>query len=73
MRRWPKATKPTTAERPRETWVVINDLKVRRLGLGAEVGKRLVQAGGGVGPGFEDEGGYEPPPFEQVLKIGLGR
>ena len=51
----------------------VRDLKVRRLGLGAGVGKRLVLAGGGVGPGFEDEGGYEPPPFEQVLKAGLGR
>jgi hypothetical protein len=51
----------------------VRDLKLRRLGVGAGVGKKLVLAGGGAGPGFADEGGYEPPPFERVLKAGLGR
>jgi hypothetical protein len=51
----------------------IRDLKVRRLGLGAGVGKRLVSADGGPGPGYENVGEYEPPSFERVLESGLLR
>ena len=51
----------------------IRDLKIRRMGIGGGVGKRLVSAGGGTGPGYENVGQYEAPPFERVLDAGLSR
>lgn len=49
----------------------IRDLKVRRLGLGPGVERKLVLAGGGAGEGFENTGEYNPPPFEQAIATGL--
>jgi hypothetical protein len=51
----------------------IRDLKIRRLGLGDKVGKRLVAAGGGPGAGFRDEDQFKPPPLAQALEQGLLR
>jgi hypothetical protein len=51
----------------------IRDLVIHRLGLGPGVGRRLVSAGGGAGPGFEDRGEFRPPRFEEALKAGLPR
>lgn len=49
----------------------IRNLKVLRLGIGARVGQKLVLAGGGAGPGYENIDEYQPPPIEQALKHGL--
>jgi hypothetical protein len=49
----------------------IRDLKIRRLGIGANVGQKLVSAGGGAGPGYENVGEFQPPPIEQAMKNGL--
>jgi hypothetical protein len=51
----------------------IRDLKIRRLGLGGGAGKRIVTAGGGIGPGFEDIDSFTPPPFNEALRLGLSR
>ena len=51
----------------------IRDLKIRRLGIGAGVEKTLVSAEGGAGPGYENVGEFEPPPFERALEAGLVR
>jgi hypothetical protein len=51
----------------------IRDLKIKRLGIGAGVGKKLVSVDGGPGVGFENTGEYQPPSFAEVLKTGLGR
>jgi hypothetical protein len=49
----------------------IRDLKIQRLGIGANVRQRLMSAGGGAGLGFENVGEFQPPPVEQALKNGL--
>jgi hypothetical protein len=51
----------------------IENLKIRRLGVGSGVRQKLVSAGGGVGPGYENVDHYVPTPFETVLKEGLPR
>jgi hypothetical protein len=48
-------------------------LKVIRLGLGDGIGKKLVSAGGGTGPGSENTGEFKPPPFERAVRAGLAR
>ena len=49
----------------------IRDLKIRRLGIGAGVQKKLVAAGGGAGPGYVKAGEFQPPAIEQALTEGL--
>ena len=49
------------------------DLKIQRLGIGAGVKSKLVFAGGGPGPGFENIGEYQPPPLEQAIGSGFRR
>ena len=49
----------------------IRDLKITRLGIGDGVRRTFRGAGGGAGPGFENTGAYEAPPFEQLLKTGF--
>jgi hypothetical protein len=51
----------------------IRDLKIHRMGLGAGIVTRLLRAGGGPGPGFEDRGEFRPPPFEEAVNMGLSR
>jgi hypothetical protein len=51
----------------------IENLNIRRLGVGSGVKQKLVSAGGGAGPGYENVDEYIPPPFETVLKDGLPR
>jgi hypothetical protein len=51
----------------------IHDLKIRRLGIGPGVQKKLDSAGGGPGPGYENTGEFDPPPFEEALQSGLAR
>ena len=48
----------------------IRNLKVRRLGIGPGIGRKLVAAGGGPGPGFENVGEYEPPGFDELRRSG---
>ena len=49
----------------------IRDLRIRRLGVGPGVEKKIVLAGGGVGPGYENVSAFNPPPFEEALQSGL--
>ena len=49
----------------------IRDLKIRSLGMGTNIGKKVVYAGGGAGPGFENSGEFEPPAFDEVMKRGV--
>jgi hypothetical protein len=49
----------------------IQDLKLRRLAMAPSVVKKTVSAGGGAGPGYENEGAFEPPPFEEAKKAGV--
>ncbi len=49
----------------------VRDLKIRRFGIGSDVGRSLVEAGGGLGPGFENVGEYQPPPFDEAVRAGL--
>lgn len=51
----------------------VRDLKIRRLGLGDGVARRLTVAGGGTGPGFEDSAEFRPPAFETARQGGLPR
>jgi hypothetical protein len=51
----------------------LRDLKITRLGIGRGIGKPLLPIDGGPGPGYENTGSYEPPPFEQVFSAGLAR
>jgi hypothetical protein len=46
-------------------------LKIKRLGLGDGIGKKLVSAGGGMGPGSENTGEFIPPPFAKAVQEGL--
>ena len=49
----------------------IRDLKLRSIGIGRGVAKKLVLAGGGAGLGFENVGEFEPSTFEEVRKAGV--
>ena len=49
----------------------IRDLKIRSLGIGSGVAKKLISAGGGAGPEFENIGEFQPPAFEAVKKTGI--
>jgi hypothetical protein len=49
----------------------IRDLKIRRLGFGEGVENKLDSAGGGAGPGFENAGEFQPPPFDEALENGF--
>jgi hypothetical protein len=51
----------------------IENLKVRRLGIGSGIERKLQLAGGGVGPGYESVGEYSAPPYETVLESGLSQ
>jgi hypothetical protein len=46
-------------------------LTVKRLGLGEGIGKKLVWAGGGAGPGSEQSGEFKPPAFDSAVQNGL--
>ena len=48
-------------------------LKVRRLGIGEGIGKKLVSAGGGAASGSQNRDEFQPPPFEKALQDGLPR
>lgn len=49
----------------------IENLKVRRLGIGPNVERPFVAAGGGTGPGYESVDEYAAPKLEKVLRQGL--
>ena len=49
----------------------IRDLKIRGLGIGSGVARKLDFAGGGAGPGFEYAGQFEPPALDVVLQRGV--
>ena len=48
----------------------IDNLKIRRLGVGHGVSRKL-QVIGGTGPGYENVEEYAPAPFDEVLEKGL--
>lgn len=50
---------------------MIEDLTIRRLGIGSGIVRRMQLAGGGVGPGYENVEEYSAPAFETVLETGL--
>ncbi len=50
----------------------IRDLKIYRLGFGEGIGRKYTIAGG-VGPGYENQGEYVAPPYEQAMKEGVRR
>ena len=49
----------------------IENLKIRRLGIGAGVRKNFQAAGGGPGPGYENLEEYSPPSYAAILEHGL--
>ncbi len=49
----------------------IENLKIRRLGLGDGVRRKLHAVGGQPGVGFENTGEHTPPPYAAILKSGL--
>jgi hypothetical protein len=49
----------------------IRDLKIERLGFGPGVERKYTMAGGGVGPGYQNTGEHQAPPFEQILQKGF--
>jgi hypothetical protein len=49
----------------------IRDLSIRRLGIGTNVHQKLVSAGGGAGPGYQNVGEFQPPPIEEAITHGL--
>jgi hypothetical protein len=51
----------------------IENLKLRRFGIGHGIVRKLQAAGGGTGTGFENVGEYEPPSFDEVIEAGLSR
>jgi hypothetical protein len=51
----------------------IENLKIRRLGIGPGVKNRWVAAGGGTGAGYENVEDFTPPPFDPALRGGLKR
>jgi hypothetical protein len=50
----------------------IENLKISGLAFGPGVGKKYHQAGGGIGPGYENKGEHQAPAFEELLKKGFG-
>lgn len=46
----------------------IANLRIVRLGIGPNIRRSYVSAGGGAGAGFVNEGEYTPPPFAQMLQ-----
>jgi hypothetical protein len=50
----------------------IDNLKIKGLGIGANVKRKLHAVSGGAGPGYEYAGEFAAPPFEAALKKGLG-
>jgi hypothetical protein len=51
----------------------IRDLKIRNLGIGGGIEKKLVSAGGGAGLGFENTGEFRPPAFDDVKARGVSK
>ena len=49
----------------------IENLKVRRLGIGPNIERPFVAAGGGAGPGFESVDEFTAPKLEKALRQGL--
>lgn len=49
----------------------IRDLKIEGLGFGTGVANKYRQAGGGAGAGYVNEGEYQAPAFEELLKKGF--
>jgi hypothetical protein len=49
----------------------IRDLKIRGLGFGPGIGRKYYAVGGGTGPGYENTGEHQAPPFEQILQKGF--
>ena len=49
----------------------VENLRIRRLGIGNGIQRKLQTAGGGMGSGYENIEEYSPPPYETVLKKGL--
>jgi hypothetical protein len=51
----------------------VRDLKIHRLGISTGVKSKLVSAGGGAGPGYENRGEFEPPALDKAIREGWGR
>src|SRR5262249_26135012 len=51
----------------------VRDLKIRGLGFGPGVGRQYHPVAGGVGPGYENTGEHQAPPFAQLLRQGFPR
>ncbi len=49
----------------------IENLKLRRLGVGAGIRRTLQNAGSGTGSGFENVEEHTPPPYDEVIHRGL--
>ena len=49
----------------------IENLKIKRLGIGHGIQRKLQAAGGGTGSGYENLHEHTPPPYEKVLEQGL--
>lgn len=49
----------------------IEDLKIKRLGIGDGIQRKLQSVGGGTGAGYENTGQYAPPAWQQVIAHGL--
>jgi hypothetical protein len=52
---------------------MIENLRVRRLGIGAGIKRKLQSAGGGVGPGYTNTGEHSAPAYATVLESGLSQ
>ena len=51
----------------------IRDLTIRNLGIGGGVAKKVVSAGGGAGPDYENTGEFQPPAFDDVKAQGVSK
>lgn len=51
----------------------VENLKIRRLGIGHGIERKLQAAGGGTGPAYENINEYVPPPYQTVIEKGLQR
>lgn len=49
------------------------NLKIRRLGIGGAIQRKLQVTSGGTGAGYENIEEYAPPPYETVMEKGLPR
>jgi hypothetical protein len=49
----------------------IRDLRIRQFGIAEDVGKKVVLAGKGAKPEFENVGEFKPAAFEEVVKRGV--